>query len=220
MLEYTNIILVWKIFMKDYEKLSKEHFNRQASIYDEKDTIYYSKYGKISCNYVSEYLKNIDYNKLLDIGSGTGYLINMLKDKEMAEFYGLDLSEEMINIAKSKNIENAQFILGSANKLPFDDDAFDIVTCIQSFHHYPYPNEAMREAYRVLKKGGLYILSDTGVGGIAAWIDNHILFKIMKSGDCHTENKEGISKLMIKNGFKVIDKKQIKGFIYSVVGQK
>ena len=220
MLEYTNIILVWKIFMKDYEKLSKEHFNRQASIYDEKDTIYYSKYGKISCNYVSEYLKNIDYNKLLDIGSGTGYLINMLKDKEMSEFYGLDLSEEMIKIAKSKNIENAQFILGSANKLPFDDDAFDIVTCIQSFHHYPYPNEAMREAYRVLKKGGLYILSDTGVGGIAAWIDNHILFKIMKSGDCHTENKEGISKLMIKNGFKVIDKKQIKGFIYSVVGQK
>ncbi|AEM22774.1 putative methyltransferase type 11 [Brachyspira intermedia PWS/A] len=206
--------------MKDYEKLSKEHFNKQASIYDKKDTIYYSKYGKISCNYVSEYLKNIDYNKLLDIGSGTGYLINMLKDKEMAEFYGLDLSEEMIKIAKSKKIKNAEFILGSANKLPFDDDTFDIVTCIQSFHHYPYPNEAMREAYRVLKKGGLYILSDTGVGGIAAWIDNHILFKIMKSGDCHTENKEGISKLMIKNGFEVIDKKQIKGFIYSVVGKK
>ncbi|MEI0493037.1 class I SAM-dependent methyltransferase [Brachyspira intermedia] len=206
--------------MKDYEKLSKEHFNKQASIYDEKDTIYYSKYGKISCNYVSEYLKNIDYNKLLDIGSGTGYLINMLKDKEMTEFYGLDLSEEMIKIAESKNIKNAQFILGSANKLPFDDDTFDIVTCIQSFHHYPYPNEAMREAYRVLKKGGLYILSDTGVGGIAAWIDNHILFKIMKSGDCHTENKEGISKLMIKNGFEVIDKKQIKGFIYLVVGKK
>ncbi|MCZ9966166.1 methyltransferase domain-containing protein [Brachyspira hyodysenteriae] len=108
--------------MKDYEKLSKEHFNKQASIYDEKDTIYYSKYGKISCNYVSEYSKNIDYNKLLDIGSGTGYLINMLKKyKATAEFYGLDLSEEMINISKSKNIKDAEFILGSANKLPFND---------------------------------------------------------------------------------------------------
>lgn len=207
--------------MKDYEKLSKEHFNKQASIYDEKDTIYYSKYGKISCNYVSEYLKNIDYNKLLDIGSGTGYLINMLKKyKATAEFYGLDLSEEMINISKSKNIKDAEFILGSANKLPFNDNTFDIVTCIQSFHHYPYPDEAMKEVYRVLKKGGIYILSDTGVGGIAAWIDNNILFKIMKSGDCHTENKEGISKRMLKNGFDVIDKKQIKGFIYSVVGKK
>ncbi|AUJ49351.1 class I SAM-dependent methyltransferase [Brachyspira hyodysenteriae] len=207
--------------MKDYEKLSKEHFNKQASIYDEKDTIYYSKYGKISCNYVSEYLKNIDYNKLLDIGSGTGYLINMLKKyKATAEFYGLDLSEEMINISKSKNIKDAEFILGSANKLPFNDNTFDIVTCIQSFHHYPYPDEAMKEVYRVLKKGGIYILSDTGVGGIAAWIDNNILFKIMKSGDCRTENKEGISKRMLKNGFDVIDKKQIKGFIYSVVGKK
>ncbi|TVL43137.1 class I SAM-dependent methyltransferase [Brachyspira hyodysenteriae] len=207
--------------MKDYEKLSKEHFNKQASIYDERDTIYYSKYGKISCNYVSEYLKNIDYNKLLDIGSGTGYLINMLKKyKATAEFYGLDLSEEMINISKSKNIKDAEFILGSANKLPFNDNTFDIVTCIQSFHHYPYPDEAMKEVYRVLKKGGIYILSDTGVGGIAAWIDNNILFKIMKSGDCRTENKEGISKRMLKNGFDVIDKKQIKGFIYSVVGKK
>ncbi|MCZ9886096.1 class I SAM-dependent methyltransferase [Brachyspira hyodysenteriae] len=207
--------------MKDYEKLSKEHFNKQASIYDEKDTIYYSKYGKISCNYVSEYLKNIDYNKLLDIGSGTGYLINMLKKyKASAEFYGLDLSEEMINISKSKNIKDAEFILGSANKLPFNDNTFDIVTCIQSFHHYPYPDEAMKEVYRVLKKGGIYILSDTGVGGIAAWIDNNILFRIMKSGDCRTENKEGISKRMLKNGFDVIDKKQIKGFIYSVVGKK
>lgn len=207
--------------MKDYEKLSKEHFNKQASIYDEKDTIYYYKYGKISCNYMSEYLKNIDYNKLLDIGCGTGYLINMLKKyKATAEFYGLDLSEEMINISKSKNIKDAEFILGSANKLPFNDNTFDIVTCIQSFHHYPYPDEAMKEVYRVLKKGGIYILSDTGVGGIAAWIDNNILFKVMKSGDCRTENKEGISKRMLKNGFDVIDKKQIKGFIYSVVGKK
>lgn len=207
--------------MKDYEKLSKEHFNKQASIYDEKDTIYYSKYGKISCNYMSEYLKNIDYNKLLDIGCGTGYLINMLKKyKATAEFYGLDLSEEMINISKSKNIKDAEFILGSANKLPFNDNTFDIVTCIQSFHHYPYPDEAMKEVYRVLKKGGIYILSDTGVGGIAAWIDNNILFKVMKSGDCRTENKEGISKRMLKNGFDVIDKKQIRGFIYSVVGKK
>ncbi|HJH54464.1 MAG TPA: class I SAM-dependent methyltransferase, partial [Brachyspira hyodysenteriae] len=217
----TNILRTRIIFMKDYEKLSKEHFNKQASIYDEKDTIYYSKYGKISCNYVSEYLKNIDYNKLLDIGSGTGYLINKLKKyKATAEFYGLDLSEEMINISKSKNIKDAEFILGSANKLPFNDNTFDIVTCIQSFHHYPYPDEAMKEVYRVLKKGGIYILSDTGVGGIAAWIDNNILFKIMKSGDCRTENKEGISKRMLKNGFDVIDKKQIKGFIYSVVGKK
>ena len=111
--------------------------NLGTVIYDEKDTVYYSKFGKISCNYVSEYLKNIDYNKLLDVGCGTGYLINLLQYKDNTLFYGLDLSEEMLKMAKSKNIRNAEFILGSADKLPFDDNSFDVVTCIQSFHHYP-----------------------------------------------------------------------------------
>lgn len=69
-------------------------------------------------------------------------------------------------MAKSKNIRNAEFILGSAYKLPFDDNSFDVVTCIQSFNHYPYQDEAMKEVYRILKKGGIYIL-----GGIAALVD-------------------------------------------------
>ena len=40
--------------------------------------------------------------------------------------------------------------------------------CSQSFHHYPYQDEAVDEVYRVLKKGGLYILSDSGFGGFSA----------------------------------------------------
>ena len=78
----------------------------------------------------------------------------------------------------------------------------------------------MKEAKRVLKKGGLYIISDTGVGGIGAWIDNNFIFKFMNSGDYHTENKNGIARLMIKNGFEVILKKQIEGYIYIVIGKK
>lgn len=71
---------------------------------------------------------------------------------------------------------------------------FDIVTCSQSFHHYPHPEKAMLEAKRVLKPGGLYILFDPGIGGISAWIDNHILFKLVKSGDCHTKTAKGLRK--------------------------
>ena len=77
-------------------------------------------------------------------------------------------------------------------------NSFDVVTCIQSFHHYPDPDKAMREAFPVLKPGGLYILSDTGVGGISGWFDNHILFPLMNSGDHHTENRHGIARRMEK----------------------
>lgn len=207
--------------MKDYEKLSREHFNRQAPIYDSKNTAYYSREGKISCADIAEQLKDVKYLRLLDVGCGTGYLIDMLsKQTKSAEFYGIDIADEMIKMSRNKCIENAVFSIGSANMLPFEDGFFDVVTCSQSFHHYPYREKAMSEAYRVLKKGGSYILSDTGIGGIGAWLDNNIFFKLLKSGDCHTQNRKGIEKMMKSTGFEIASSRQISGMIYTVTGIK
>lgn len=147
---------------KDFVELSKKWFDKQAPIYDETNTILYSKYGKKSCKNIYDFLKGKEYKKLLDIGCGTGYLISMLSKDYNAEYIGLDLSPEMINQAIRKNIKNARFIEGRSDELPFEDNTFDIVTCSQSFHHYPETDKPMQEAKRVLKNGGLYILSDTG----------------------------------------------------------
>lgn len=206
--------------MKDYEALSKKHFDQQAAEYDERDTVYYSREGKISCRDIAALIRNESYDSLLDVGCGTGFLIDMLVKQHPAEYVGLDLSTEMIRMAEKKQIPGAGFINGTADNIPFPEDSFDIVTCSQSFHHYPYPEKAMQEAFRVLKPGGLYILSDTGVGGLGGWIDNHILFRLARSGDCHTTNRKGIARMMEKAGFTVIQSRQVQGFIYTVTGRK
>ena len=206
--------------MKDYEALSKKHFDGQAAEYDQRDTYYYSRNGKISCQDIVEQIRGLSYDSLLDVGCGTGFLIDQLTKRKAARYCGVDLSDEMIRVAKGKEIRGAQFLVGSADRLPYPDESFDIVTCSQSFHHYPYPEKAMQEAKRVLKPGGLYILSDTGIGGIGAWIDNHILFKLAKSGDCHTTNRKGIERMMAGAGFTIADSRQIKGMIYTVTGKK
>ena len=206
--------------MKDYEALSKKHFDGQAAEYDQRDTYYYSQNGKISCRDIAERIKGVPYETLLDVGCGTGFLIDLMAKRKPAKYCGVDLSDEMIRVAKGKAIPGAEFVVGSADKLPYPDETFDIVTCSQSFHHYPYPEKAMREALRVLKPGGLYILSDTGLGGIGGWIDNHILFELMSSGDCHTTDRKGIAKMMEKTGFTIADSRQIKGMIYTVTGKK
>ena len=206
--------------MKDYEALSKKHFDAQAAEYDARDTYYYSQNGKISCRDIARRLKAVPYENLLDVGCGTGFLIDLLAKEKKAAYTGLDLSEEMVKVAREKQINGADFITGSSERLPFSDAGFDVVTCSQSFHHYPHPEKAMQEAYRVLKKGGLYILSDTGIGGIGGWVDNHILFKLMNSGDCHTTNRQGIARQMESAGFHVIGSEKIHRFVYTVIGQK
>ena len=206
--------------MKDYEALSKKHFDAQAAEYDQRDTYYYSQNGKVSCRDIAEHIKGVPYEALLDVGCGTGFLIDILAKQRAARYCGVDLSDGMIRVAKGKGIHGAEFTVGSADRLPYSDESFDIVACSQSFHHYPYPEKAMLEAKRVLKPGGLYILSDTGIGGIGAWIDNHILFKLMQSGDCRTTNRKGIEKLMVGAGFTVVDSRQIRGMIYTVTGKK
>ena len=206
--------------MKDYEALSRKHFDRQAAEYDRRDTVSYSRNGKISCRDIAERIKDVPYEALLDVGCGTGFLIDMLARRRAAEYCGVDLSGAMIRAAKGKAIPGAAFLEGSADRLPYPDGRFDVVVCSQSFHHYPRPEKAMQEAKRVLKPGGLYILSDTGIGGIGAWIDNHILFKLMTSGDCHTTNRRGIEKMMAAAGFAVTDSRQIGRMIYTVTGKK
>ena len=70
--------------MKDFEALSRKHFDRQASEYDQRDTYYYSKNGKISCRDIAQQIKGIPYEALLDVGCGTGFLIDMLAGQRRA----------------------------------------------------------------------------------------------------------------------------------------
>ena len=208
---------------KDFVELSKEWFNKQAPVYDETNTILYSKYGKISCENIFEFLKDKEYTKLLDIGCGTGYLIDMLAKVHDAEYTGVDLSPEMIKQANNKKIKNAKFVEGRSDEIPFDDNTFDIITCSQSFHHYPDTDKAMQEAKRVLKPGGLYILSDTGVGPFKMFgvkVDDFIYRHFSNTGDCNVSYMEKTKKDMKRNGFMIIKAEKITTFIYTVIGKK
>lgn len=209
--------------MKNYIELSKKHFDNQAKIYDETNTAYYSKYPKISCKDVAQRLKYSEYQSLLDIGCGTGYLIDMLQKQKSADYYGLDLSPEMLKVAKYKLSGSVELIEGYSDSLPYKDSSFDVVTCIQSFHHYPKPEKAMAEAYRVLKPGGLYIISDTGMGNYPKFIYsiyNNFIVKKLNTGDYAAYSKRDIRNLMTSSGFKIKDAQDITKFIYTVVGIK
>ena len=93
----------------------------------------------------------------LDIGCGTG----VLEEKFIpgASVIGLDLSNEMIAIAQSKQIESLALVWGDAEKLPFASGSFDKVLSCYAVKYCNLEN-FVAQIYRVLKPGGHVVLYD------------------------------------------------------------
>jgi ubiquinone/menaquinone biosynthesis C-methylase UbiE len=101
--------------------------------------------------------------ELLDIATGGGHVANAL-----APFYekvtALDLTPKMLQKAQefieSNGVTNVSFVQGDAENLPFPEESFTTVTCRIAAHHFPDIRAFVKEAYRVLKRNGLFILVD------------------------------------------------------------
>jgi len=107
-------------------------------------------------------LRGSPRGRLLDIGCGTGELANRLARRGW-HVVGLDLCESMLHRARFKLNGYAGTIrltVGDSEHVPCADKTFDVVTCANSFHHYPHHEAVVREMYRVLKPGGQLLLLD------------------------------------------------------------
>jgi ubiquinone/menaquinone biosynthesis C-methylase UbiE len=101
-------------------------------------------------------------DKYLEIGFGSGLFIKKYAS-HVARIAGIDLSEEMANMARSINkklieSEKAEFIQGNASSLPWGDSEFSVVVGIETFFFWQEPTESLMEIYRVLAPGGRLVL--------------------------------------------------------------
>ena len=105
-----------------------------------------------SVNLLSTRLKD-KTAKIIDVGCGTGLVGEKLKAKDFIYFDGLDISKDMLSIAKSRGYRS--LILGSLNKqLPVLDDAYDAAMCIGVFTHGHVSSDRFNELCRIVKPGG------------------------------------------------------------------
>ncbi|MDZ7960445.1 MAG: class I SAM-dependent methyltransferase [Aulosira sp. DedQUE10] len=101
---------------------------------------------------------------VLDLGCGTGRLLERLAAKfPDLRGTGLDLSSEMLRVARQKNCHRPRLIYveGKAESLPFAEGQFDAVFNTISFLHYLEPQQILNEVARVLSPGGRFYLVDT-----------------------------------------------------------
>ena len=101
---------------------------------------------------------------VLDLGCGPGHTA-MACARKAARVIGIDVTPEMVvaanALAAQRSLSNVEFRVGNVEQLPFVTGSVDVVTSRVSAHHYSDPGRALSEAFRVLKPGGLLLVSDT-----------------------------------------------------------
>ena len=110
-------------------------------------------------------LKNNPLKQVLEIACGTGrvtrHLVLLLNDK--GRLVATDLNPDMMKVAQEKVVDpRVEWKLADAQDLPFPDGSFDHVICQFGVMFFPDKKLAFREAYRVLKQGGLYLFNTWG----------------------------------------------------------
>ena len=94
---------------------------------------------------------------VLDLGTGSGYALRALRERDIGRGYGLDGAPEMVRNARSYTDDDAiGFLRGDFDALPFADDTIDHVFSMEAFYYARQPHSTLEEIRRVLRPGGTF----------------------------------------------------------------
>lgn len=118
--------------------------------------------NKKLCDFVIEQMEIKPDNKILDIGCGYGEQDFYWHEKYKYDIVALDISEKQIKHAstKAENNKSIKFIQGNATNLPFPDESFKNVICLESAFHYNPRNDFFKESYRVMENDSEIVIAD------------------------------------------------------------
>ena len=182
--------------MNKFEKRSKEAYNKIADGYDDSPEGMYTLKFK---NLLLGTVKIKDNDNVLDIACGNGRLLKMLSDKYIFNGYGVDISDKMIEQAKTLN-PSMKFSVGNCEQLPFADGTFNIITVCAAYHHFPDVNNFAEEAFRLLKPNGQICIADVYYPAIVRAICNPFI-SLSKAGDVKFYSPYEIMKTLKRVGF-------------------
>lgn len=138
---------------------------------NEESHFFYLGNHKIILSLVRKYFGDPGKNlKILDAGCGTGLLAKKLE--EFGEVTAVDNSPEAIKFAKKRGVPAR---LSSVNKLPFGDNAFDLVVSVDVIYHRAVDDRrALGEFFRVLRPGGFLVLRVPANKWLGTLHDRHV----------------------------------------------
>ena len=161
--------------------------------------------GSKPINYQRQKIVPLAKGKVLDIGIGSGLNIPFYNSDKIDKVIGIDPSHELIELAKelaNDSKASIDFVIGSAESIPYPDNFFDTVLVTYTMCTIPNVAIANKEMWRVLKDDGRLIFCEHGLAPdkkISKWQNRIDPFWGKIAGGCHL-NRD-IQKLITDAGF-------------------
>ncbi|MBL0331405.1 MAG: class I SAM-dependent methyltransferase [Chlorobiota bacterium] len=160
------------------------------------------------------------YNRVLDIGSGTGFPLFELAERlgSNCKCFGIDLWKNANDRANKKiliyNLDNVEIIEGTGENLPFEDMSIDLIVSNLGINNFSNPQKVFNECKRVLNSGSNLVIT-TNLNG--HWVEFYKVFEetlielnktnLISGLRLHQEHRgslKSVSNLYSNNGFKLI----------------
>jgi len=189
----------------------KKFWSKIASVYDEWIEKDFSDQYELFRDKIRSNIENDDV--VLELGTGTGD-ISLSIAESCKKVVGIDISESMIKIAnkKTKEHENVTFQTADAYDLPYEDNSFTKVVCVNAFQTMKDPSIPIKEAERVLKGGGdllsvTYCYGDSSILERIKLIKHALLYGLPRYWI--NFEAEDLIELFHKEGFEEIESERI-----------
>lgn len=143
---------------KDVKEIIEHTFDDVAKKYD------INEYFLITAQKMVKALEYKDNLNILDLSCGTGNIAILLAKKfQTSKIIGVDLSASMIEVAQNKakeeKLTNISFEKADVDKLRFEENSFDIITCGFGLFFYPSMTTSLKNFMKLLKEDSTFVFS-------------------------------------------------------------
>lgn len=148
------------------KKIVQKYYSKRARDYDKQKIRtwqFEQGFGAEVLNEILDFFATFQNKIVLEVGAGSGRIALPLLKKVELSFIGLDLSREMLELAKAKMSSCKQefdLILGDAEYLPFVSETFDAIICISTMHYFADSERSLTEFSHALKEKGVFVYGD------------------------------------------------------------